>query len=72
MNVNPKSNGQSKEELSDESLVKKITESNNTYLFGLLYDRYITKVYNKCLSFAASKDEAQDLTHDVFVKLFVK
>jgi RNA polymerase sigma-70 factor (ECF subfamily) len=29
-------------------------------------------VYNKCYGFATSKEEAQDLTHDVFIKLFVK
>ena len=29
-------------------------------------------VYNKCLSFVKQSEEAQDLTHDIFVKLFVK
>jgi len=29
-------------------------------------------VFNKCLSFVSSKEEAQDLAHDIFVKLFVK
>lgn len=58
--------------LTDEDLVKKIVETNNSQLFGLLYDRYARIVYNKCYGFAKSKEEAQDLTHDVFIKLFVK
>lgn len=60
------------DKISDEELIQKITKTNDTHLFGLLYDRYVSIVYNKCLSFISSKEEAQDLTHDIFVKLFVK
>lgn len=41
-------------------------------LFAILYDRYAKTVFNKCLAFTKSKEEAQDLTHDIFVQLFVK
>ena len=58
--------------ISDEDLIKQITETNNTQLFSVLYDRYASLVYNKCYGFSKSKEEAQDLTHDVFIKLFVK
>ncbi len=58
--------------LTDEELIKKIVEKNDTHLFAVLYDRYAGLVYNKCYGFAKSKEEAQDLTHDVFVRLFVK
>ncbi|SMC49691.1 RNA polymerase sigma factor [Moheibacter sediminis] len=58
--------------IEDELLVEKIVKANDAHLFGLLYDRYVPVVYNKCLSFVSSKEEAQDLTHDIFVKLFVK
>ena len=58
--------------LSDEELVKEIVETNNTHLFAVLYDRYSSVVYNKCYGFSKSKEEAQDLTHDVFIRLFVK
>jgi RNA polymerase sigma factor (sigma-70 family) len=60
------------DKITDEELIQEITKSNDTHLFGLLYDRYVTIVYNKCLSFISSKEDAQDLTHDIFVKLFVK
>ena len=58
--------------LTDNELVQKIVKSNDTHLFAVLYDRHVTMVYNKCYGFASSKEEAQDLTHDVFIKLFVK
>lgn len=58
--------------LSDEELVYKIVETNNTHLFAVLYDRYSVVVYNKCYGFSKNKEEAQDLTHDVFIRLFVK
>lgn len=60
------------EKLTDEELVGKIVVANNTLLFGVLYDRYSKKVYNKCYSFAKDKQEAEDLTQDVFLKLFIQ
>ncbi|MBE7646062.1 sigma-70 family RNA polymerase sigma factor [Tenacibaculum finnmarkense] len=58
--------------LSDEELVSKIVEKNDSHLFAVLYDRYAGVVYNKCYGFSKNKEEAQDLTHDVFIRLFVK
>ncbi|WP_350290621.1 RNA polymerase sigma factor [uncultured Croceitalea sp.] len=59
-------------QFTDEELVQKIVANNNTLFFGVLYDRYSKMVYNKCYGFAKSKDEAEDLTQDVFLMLFVK
>ncbi|WP_027392445.1 RNA polymerase sigma factor [Aquimarina latercula] len=58
--------------LSDEELVEKIVSKENTMMFSEIYDRYAHKVYNKCFGFVKSKDEAKDLTQDVFLKLFTK
>ncbi|TMU51077.1 RNA polymerase sigma factor [Flagellimonas algicola] len=58
--------------LTDEELVQKIVANNNPLLFGKLYDRYAKMVYNKCYGFARSEDEAEDLTQDVFLQLFIK
>lgn len=58
--------------LTDEELVQQIVAKNDTLLFGVLYDRYARMVYNKCYGFARSNDEAEDLTQDVFLMLFVK
>ncbi len=58
--------------LSDEELVSEIVKTKESILFAELYDRYASIVYNKCLSFANSKVEAEDLTHDIFIKLYMK
>lgn len=59
-------------DLSDENLVEGIVSSNDTLMFEVLYDRYAKLVYNKCYGFASSSQEAEDLSQDVFLKLFVK
>ena len=58
--------------LTDEELVEKIVKTKNSILFGEIYDRFSEKVYNKCLSFVKREEEAQDLTQDVFLKLYIK
>lgn len=58
--------------VSDEDLVQNIVKTNDTLLFEVLYDRYAMLVYNKCLGFAKDEAEAQDLSQDIFLKLFVK
>lgn len=58
--------------LSDDELVAKILETNDSALFGKLYDRYGEKVYRKCYSFVRNEDESKDLTQDIFLKLFIK
>lgn len=57
---------------TDEEIVFEIVKTNNAELFAVLYDRFSMVVYNKCYSFSKNKEEAEDLMHDVFVKLFVK
>lgn len=59
-------------ELDDNELVVKIVETKDTELFGLLYDRHAQKVYNRCLSILKNTVEAQDMTHDIFVLIFIK
>lgn len=59
-------------DISDEELVRKIVEKKDSMMFGVLYDRYSKMVYNKCYGFAKSQKEAEDLTQDVFLMLFVK
>jgi len=59
-------------DLSDEQLVESIVSNNDTLLFEILYDRYARMVYNKCIGFSKSTQEAEDLTQDIFLKLFVK
>ena len=58
--------------LTDEELVFKIVETNISQLFAILYHRFSKVVYNKCFGFSKNKEEAEDLTHDIFIRLFVK
>jgi RNA polymerase sigma-70 factor (ECF subfamily) len=39
--------------------------------FGVLYDRYTAKVYQKCVGMTRDQELAKDLTHDIFLKAFV-
>lgn len=64
--------GSEKEEYTDLELVERIVANNDSMLFGVLYDRYSKLVYNKCLGFAKSNKEAEDLTQDIFLMLYVK
>lgn len=58
--------------LSDEELVKEIIELKESVYYGILYDRYSDKIYNRCLRFIPVREEAQDLTHDLFIKLYYR
>ncbi|MDP5061268.1 MAG: sigma-70 family RNA polymerase sigma factor [Maribacter sp.] len=60
------------EDYTDLELVERIVSNNDSMLFGVLYDRYSKLVYNKCLGFAKSNKEAEDLTQDIFLMLYVK
>lgn len=56
--------------LKDEELVNRLLETGNTLYFEQLYSRYFQKVYYQVISYVKDAEEAQDLTQDIFVKLF--
>ena len=58
--------------LTDEVLVKLIVSSKDPLLFKVLYERYIFKVFNTCLSFSNNNQEAEDICQDIFLKLLDK
>jgi RNA polymerase sigma factor (sigma-70 family) len=57
---------------SDEELVRLYINTQQNAYFEQLYDRYCDKVYRKCLSFTKDPVRAQDLAHDVFLKVVIK
>lgn len=57
--------------LSDEEIVHLIVEKGDPKYFEEIYDRFATKVYQKCLSFTKDPAEAKDLAHDVIVKIYL-
>jgi RNA polymerase sigma factor (sigma-70 family) len=56
-------------DLSDEKLVREYLNGDNNCL-GILYNRYYSKVYHKCLSFSKNQDNAFDLAQDILMKAF--
>ena len=60
------------EHFSDEELVRLYVETQRNTYFERLYERYCDKVYRKCLSFTKDPARAEDMTHDIFLKLVVK
>ncbi|MCB0628808.1 MAG: RNA polymerase sigma factor [Saprospiraceae bacterium] len=36
-----------------------------------LYRRYAGKIYHKCISLVRDQEAAKDLTHDIFIKIFI-
>ncbi|MBX2979396.1 MAG: sigma-70 family RNA polymerase sigma factor [Flavobacteriales bacterium] len=63
--------GKRVEQLSDEELVEVVRRSSDAASFGVLYDRYAGKVYSKCMGLTRDRDQAKDLTHDIFLKAFL-
>ena len=58
--------------LSDEELVQLIVQEGQSDLFGILYDRYAPLVYRKAVSLVKREALAEDLTHDIMIKIFTK
>jgi RNA polymerase sigma-70 factor (ECF subfamily) len=58
-------------ELSDEDLVAELQRAMDADRFGVLYDRYAAKVFQKCMGMTRNRDISQDLAHDIFLKAFL-
>jgi RNA polymerase sigma-70 factor (ECF subfamily) len=58
--------------LSDEEMIRHYLPSQPNECFETLYNRYVNKVYRRCLSMTKDSDQAQDFTHDIFLKVFNK
>jgi len=58
--------------VADEELVRLYVETQRNVYFEELYDRYVDKVYRKCLSFVKNEAQAEDFTHDIFLRVVLK
>ncbi len=58
--------------VEDEELVRLYVETQRNIYFEELYDRYVDKVYRKCLSFVKNDAQAEDFTHDIFLRVVLK
>lgn len=59
-----------KRHLNDEELIRTYRTSNPNECFELLYNRYVRKVYNRCYSITKDSEQAEDFTHDIFLRMF--
>ena len=58
--------------LSDEETIRQYLSSQPSQCFETLYNRYVNKVYRRCLSMTKDPLKAEDFTHDIFLKVFHK
>ena len=58
--------------LTDEEMIRQYLNSHPQKCFETLYSRYVNKVYRRCLSMTKSTEQAEDFTHDIFLKAFTK
>ncbi len=56
--------------LTDEELIFQVLPTQPAQCFELLYSRYVNKVYRRCLSMVHDSEQARDLTHDIFLRVF--
>ncbi|MBP7513593.1 MAG: RNA polymerase sigma factor [Flavobacteriales bacterium] len=66
-----KSRAKRDQSLTDEELVSLLQKEMDAERFAVLYDRYSTKVFQKCVGMSRDRDLAKDLTHDIFLKIFI-
>ncbi|MGV3601810.1 MAG: RNA polymerase sigma factor [Dyadobacter fermentans] len=70
--VEIRSNSCSEHNSTDEELVRLFLESRDNRHFQKLYERYAVKVYQKCVALTRDATRAEDVMHDVFLKLIGK
>jgi len=66
-----KSRAKRDQSLTDEELVSLLQKEMDAERFAVLYDRYSSKVFQKCVGMTRDRDMAKDLTHDIFLKVFL-
>jgi len=58
--------------LTDEEMIRHYLPNQPNQCFETLYNRYVGKVYRRCLSMTKDSLQAEDFTHDIFLKVFDK
>ena len=60
-----------RDKLTDEEVVEEYLKSQNNYYFELLYNRYSSKIFGKCLTILKERNLAQDATQDIMMKILL-
>lgn len=58
--------------LTDEQIIEKIIDENKNELYKIIYDRYFSKVRDKCYSFFKNKTQSEEFANDILSKVFEK
>ena len=58
--------------LSDEEIILKINQGNSSKYFEILYNRYYSKVLDKCYGLVKNRPLSEELAEDIFSKTFEK
>jgi len=53
-------------------LIKAVVRDGDNHAYGVLYDRYVKRVYRKCMSFSKEESIAEDLVQEIFLKVHDK
>jgi len=56
--------------LSNDSEIIQAIVDGKEEAFGILYQQYSEKVYNTAISYTKNAEEAEEITQDVFVKIY--
>jgi RNA polymerase sigma-70 factor (ECF subfamily) len=59
-------------DISDEQIVERIIGKGESELFEVLYNRYFSKVNDKCYSFFKDKQKSEEFANDILTKAFEK
>lgn len=57
-------------QLKDEELIRMYINTRQNDYFETLYNRYVNKVYRRCLSLTKDSANAEDYTHDIFLRVY--
>ena len=58
--------------LADKKVTTYCQSTKDKDSFEAIYNRYVGKVYQKCLSMTKDPETSKDFTQDIFIKVFVK
>ncbi|WP_157603294.1 RNA polymerase sigma factor [Spirosoma telluris] len=66
----PNTNPPVKRYLSDEETIRSLFPQQPAQCLEILYSRYASKVYQHCLKMTNHSQQAEDFTHDIFLRVF--
>jgi len=69
--LNPLMTSGVKSTLTDDEVIEKYLTTSEPKYYSILYDRYSTKVFSKCISLLKSESLAEDATQDIFIKILM-